>query len=76
MQGEVKGICLPLRRRRRRERGGRAMCPRFRAARTNLTANATAALSRWTHRVGVSQLHTLLPLTSALSPMAFLVGVS
>ena len=34
-------------------RGGRAMRPRLRSAIADLAANATADLSRWTHRVGV-----------------------
>src|SRR5262245_47991123 len=40
----------------RHERRGRAMRPRFRAAASVLATHATAALSRWTHRVGVSGL--------------------
>ena len=35
-------------------RGGRAMRPRLRSAIADIAANATADLSRWTHRVGVT----------------------
>src|SRR5262245_11120746 len=52
---------LPLRRRQRlrRERGGRAMRPRLGAANSTDGTRATAALSRWTHRVGVERLRAL-----------------